>query len=274
MWHRFSALLDFELRQLDRFTGSAYRAIDFRVPPALYREWSVVTWNQPSSASVDPRVARRFLWGQVSGSPVGTLFIIEAETACDVAPYSVYPDEKEVLFRAGSQFQVLHRARPGLKSLLQAVMRCDLSTVDVCEMRELTLGCWRDLRRFLPPADLEGNTELLEFIDTLPTRRMVVRNVMTDVCQPMTSLAIRPGDGTSVLHMAVRVPNNLPCVQLVSARLAGHSFRHRDSEGFTALEVAIACGHADAAVYLMHRSSAWHYLLPSQLNSAASWVCC
>jgi len=184
----------------------------------------------------------------------------------------VYPDEKEVLFRAGSQFQVLHRARPGLKSLLQAVMRCDLSTVDVCEMRELTLGCWRDLQRFLPPTDLDRNIELLEFIDTIPTRRMVVRNVMKDVSQPMTTLAFRPSDGASVLHMAVRVPNNLPCVQLVSARLAEDSFRHRDSEGLTALEVAIACGHADVAVYLMHRSSTWNDLLPSQLDPAASWV--
>lgn len=41
-----------------------------------------------------------------------------------ISPYSVYPDEKEVLFLAGTQFQVLHRARPGLKTLLQAVMRC------------------------------------------------------------------------------------------------------------------------------------------------------
>ena len=106
-WRKFAFLLDSELRRLDRFKGNAYRAVDFRVPPKLYRVGNIVTWNQPSSASEDPRVAKGFLRRAGVGLPVGTIFIIQSITARQVSAHSVYPKEKEVLFLAGTQFQVL-----------------------------------------------------------------------------------------------------------------------------------------------------------------------
>ena len=105
-WQEYAYLLDFELEQMDRYVGDVYRAINFRVPQTLYQKGSVVTWNQPSSASSNPKVAKSFLQNCTGGAPVGTIFIIQSTTARPISKYSVYPEEEEVLFRAGTQFQV------------------------------------------------------------------------------------------------------------------------------------------------------------------------
>ena len=78
-----------------------------QVPRGLYNNGNVVTWNQPSSASEDPQVARRFLrTSGTGGRPVGSIFIIQSATGRAVRQHSVHTEEKEVLFLAGTQFQV------------------------------------------------------------------------------------------------------------------------------------------------------------------------
>ena len=37
-WKMFAYLLDFELRSLDTFVGNTYRAVNFRVSPAIYKQ--------------------------------------------------------------------------------------------------------------------------------------------------------------------------------------------------------------------------------------------
>ena len=57
---------------------------------------------------------------------MGTIFVIDSETARGVSRYSVYPEEAEVLFRAGTQFQVVKQVGAGLKSLIEVAMGCSL----------------------------------------------------------------------------------------------------------------------------------------------------
>ena len=128
-WRGFACLLDSELRQMDRFVGNAYRAVNFRVPAGLYQKGGVVTWNQPSSASSNPKVAKAFLQGGAGGALQGTIFILRSAAARGISAHSVYPHEAEVLFPAGTQFQVLSQADAGLKGLLEAAMRCTLQQV-------------------------------------------------------------------------------------------------------------------------------------------------
>eukprot|EP00667_Euglena_gracilis_P008562 EG_transcript_8673 len=272
VWKRFAFLLDFELQQLERFRGNAYRAIDFRVPLGLYEPGNVVTWNQPSSASSDPRVARGFLRAHTSGNPFGTIFIIDAKTARPISEHSVFPNEKEVLFPAGTQFQVLRHTETGMKHLLQSVMRCDLSHVDVLELRELLLDSWHDLPYYIPPPDRARNDALVDFVRSLPTHKGVVRAEVKDLSEPMTKLVWRREDRASVLHLAVLVPNNLPCLQLACARLDPRAYLHRDAAGRTALDVAIELRHEDAAVFLMQRCPAWRQLERAVLLQVLPWV--
>eukprot|EP00667_Euglena_gracilis_P001919 EG_transcript_1918 len=272
VWKRFAFLLDFELQQLERFRGNAYRAIDFRVPLGLYEPGNVVTWNQPSSASSDPRVARGFLRAHTAGTPHGTIFILEAQTARPISQYSLFPNEKEVLFPAGTQFQVLRHTEAGMKELLQSVMRCNLSDVDVLEVRELLLDSWLDLPYYIPPPDRRRNDALVDFVRSLPTHKGVVRAEVKDLSDPMTKLVWRQEDRASPLHLAVQVPNNLPCLQLVCARLDARAFLHQDLAGRTALDVAIELRHEDAAVFLMQRCPAWRQLERAVLLEVLPWV--
>ena len=137
-WQGFACLLDFELHQLKRFVGTVYRATPVQVPPSLYQKGNVVTWNHPSSTSSDARVAKMFLGGGDGGALKGSIFIIQSVTGRPIGEHSVYPREAEVLFRAGTQFQVKSQTPTGLKSLLESTMRCSLRSVDVYEV-------WRGL---------------------------------------------------------------------------------------------------------------------------------
>ena len=59
----------------------------------------VVTWNQPSSASSDPRVAKTFLRGRGQPHASGTVFIIKSLSGRCIEKYSVHPEEHEVCLR-------------------------------------------------------------------------------------------------------------------------------------------------------------------------------
>eukprot|EP00667_Euglena_gracilis_P000608 EG_transcript_608 len=272
-WQDFAALLDFELQQIECHTGSAFRAIDFPVPATLYQKGAVVTWNQPSSASTSPRVAKLFLQGGLGTKPSGTLFILQCHTARLVSSYSLHPEEREVLFRAGTQFQVVGRANEGLKNLLEETMWCTLQSVEVYELRELTLDSWRDLPSFLEHNDQLRNQELLDLIKSLPTHWGTCQRKTKLMCAPMTSLICREYDQATALHLAAAVPYNVACVHLVCARLQADHFTRRNADGLTALQVAVAVGHWECVVYLLHRGAPLTELTPEDLHRGMPWVC-
>eukprot|EP00667_Euglena_gracilis_P000474 EG_transcript_473 len=272
-WQDFATLLDFELQQIECYTGSVFRAIDFAVPPTLYQKGAVVTWNQPSSASTSPKVAKLFLQGGLGTKPSGTLFILQCHTARLVSSYSLHPEEREVLFRAGTQFQVVGRANDGLKNLLEETMWCTLQRVEVYELRELTLDSWRDVPLFMEPNDQLRNQELLDLIKSLPTHWGTCQRKTKLMCVPMTTLICREHDQATALHLAAAVPHNVACVHLVCARLKPEHFDQRNAEGLTALRVAAAAGHWECVVYLLHRGASLSELKRRDLHRGMPWVC-
>ena len=272
-WRAYAYLLDCELRELPRFEGMVYRAVPCRLPVSLYSKGNVVTWNQPSSASEDPRIARRFLKSK-GHWPTGTIFIIHSVTGRPIKEYSLHKEEKEVLFLTGTQFQVVNQADVGLKMLLEVAMRCNLSQVDVYEMRELVLDSWCDVEGYVDAAQSTHNNRLFDLIRQQPTNPCVLpgRNVVKECCVPMSSL-LRSDDGSTALHLAAAVPNNLPCVQLVCSALQEGDDGARNGEGKTALEVAVDMGHKDTAVFLLQRFQGWRQLSQVQCCKALPWIC-
>eukprot|EP00669_Euglena_mutabilis_P008374 TRINITY_DN3446_c0_g1_i1.p1 TRINITY_DN3446_c0_g1~~TRINITY_DN3446_c0_g1_i1.p1 ORF type:complete len:807 (+),score=209.40 TRINITY_DN3446_c0_g1_i1:215-2422(+) len=272
-WRPFAALLDHELKMVELFAGNCYRSVDCVVPPELYQKGAVVTWNQPSSASTSPKVAKLFLRGGTGrGIPSGTLFIIHAVTARPVSKYSVHPEEAEVLFRAGTQFQVRNKADKGLKELLEAAMRCNLGQVEVYELREAALDSWHDVPDFLDPVDKLRNAELLDLIASLPKRLVVRRTAVKEISVPMTTLIRRPSDKATALHLAVSIPENLSCVQLISAQLSPDDFSATGGAALTPLQLAAKLEHADVAVHLLHRGASMAELSDEDLCAAAPWI--
>ena len=257
-WQPYAHLLDQELLLMDRFEGSVYRGVHFRLPEDLYKALRVVTWNNPTCASEDPRQARLFLGSKQGGCPVGTLFVIRSITGHRIAAHSLHPEEQEVVFRAGTQFQVQPLPSAGMKQLLEVAMRCSLQDVAVYELHELTLDSWMDLKDALPPSDVERNRGLLDLIDQQVDFPVFVRGAAKwATAQRMTELMEFP-KGTA-LHMAVAVPNNMACVHLVCSQLRRDDPRvwSTDSEGRTAFQVAMSTSNEDAAVYLLQRFSGW-----------------
>ena len=273
LWRSYSFVLHQELQQLQRCEGSVYRAIDFRVSPTLYRRGNVVTWNQPSSASEDPRVARHFLKNNGGGPPIGTIFIIHSVSGRPIWRHSVHEEEREVVFVAGTQFQVVSQADMGLKQLLEAAMRNSMKEVDVYELRELTLDSWRDVQSFVDAPQVAPNRELWDLIAEQPTELRVCRNQLKEVCDPMSVLLRREGDGATALHLAAGVPDNLKCLQLVCSGLETQEGAAKDMAGNTALQVAIKNKHHDAAVFLLQRFGGWADLSQLEMCSVLPWLC-
>ena len=271
-WRAFAYLLDCELRELPRLEGIVYRAVPRRLPASLYRKGNVVTWNQPSSTSEDPRVARHFLTSRSRVRPTGAIFIIHSVTGRPIKEHSLYKEEKEVLFPAGTQFQVVNQADVGLKTLLEAAMRCNLQEVDVYEVRELVLDSWCDVETYVDATRSTQNPELFDLIRQQPTQPVALRNVVKRCCGPMSSL-LRREDGATALHLAAAVPNNLPCVQVVCSALQDGDDLARDGDGRTALCVAVDMGHEDSALFLLQRFRGWTQLSQAQCRKALPWVC-
>jgi hypothetical protein len=94
------------LSHLPNFEGQTYRGVDFSaLPPSVaeqYQPGSVVTEAAFTSTTTDVGVAT----GGFNGD---TLMIIEGQSGTDVAPYSQYPDESEILYDKGTDFLVTDR---------------------------------------------------------------------------------------------------------------------------------------------------------------------
>ena len=98
------------LRKLPRFTGrTLYRGVrkDTNIDRGNYAEGNVVTWSAFSSTSPSMSTTKAFLAkGSSDGKSSGTLFIIEKAWGYDLRPYSLYPDEDEILLEPERQFKV------------------------------------------------------------------------------------------------------------------------------------------------------------------------
>ena len=72
-----------------------------------YFEGSIITWPALSSTSPDMNTTKNFLAkGSKTGKAVGTLFIIEGGWGYDIQPYSLFPDEAEILLEPERHFMV------------------------------------------------------------------------------------------------------------------------------------------------------------------------
>ena len=72
-----------------------------------YHKGNVVTWPALSSTSPDMEATKAFLGkGSKSGEATGTLFIIDKGWGYDIQPYSLLPDEEEILLEPEKRFSV------------------------------------------------------------------------------------------------------------------------------------------------------------------------
>ena len=96
------------LRRLPRRKGvTLYRGIREGVNMSLYREGSHVVWRGLSSTSPDMGATKAFLANSPSTEQMkGTLFVIENGWGYDLQPYSMFPDEEEILLEPLRCFRV------------------------------------------------------------------------------------------------------------------------------------------------------------------------
>ena len=89
------------LRKLPRVTGrTLYRGVrgGVSLDKDHYHKGNVVTWSALSSTSPDLNTTKAFLAkGSKSGKEAGTLFIIDKGWGYDIQPYSLFPDEEEII---------------------------------------------------------------------------------------------------------------------------------------------------------------------------------
>ena len=103
-------LLMTALRKLPRVTGrTLYRGLrcNVNLSENYYRKENIVMWGSLSSTSPDMEATKAFLAkGSKSGKAEGTLFIIDDGWGYDIQPYSLFPDEVEILLEPERQFKV------------------------------------------------------------------------------------------------------------------------------------------------------------------------
>ena len=98
------------LRKLPRYTGmTLYRGVrsGVKMDKDHYCKGSIITWSALSSTSPDMNAIKGFLSSDSEGgSASGVLFIIEDGWGYDVQPYSLYPDDAEILLEPEREFMV------------------------------------------------------------------------------------------------------------------------------------------------------------------------
>lgn len=91
------------LRKLPRVEGKTlYRGMKETVNKNSYKKGKIITWAGFSSTSPDMKVTKEFL----SKNASGTLFVIENGWGYDIQPYSMFPDEEEILLEPGQRFEI------------------------------------------------------------------------------------------------------------------------------------------------------------------------
>ena len=78
-------------------------------PTVDYTEGNAVVWQGVSSTSPDIKVTKAFLAkGSKSGKAEGTLFIIEGGWGYNIQPYSIFPNEEEIVIEPVRKFRVMN----------------------------------------------------------------------------------------------------------------------------------------------------------------------
>ncbi|CAF2819422.1 unnamed protein product [Rotaria sp. Silwood2] len=104
-WFSFLKLFDTALSKLPTVKGNVWRGISSDVSN-YYTENELLTWWSVSSCSLSLNVVQGFL----SSNKKSTLFMIEAVNGKNLAGYTVYPNEKEVVLKLGSKFRAKSNA--------------------------------------------------------------------------------------------------------------------------------------------------------------------
>lgn len=101
------------LRKLPRYSGKTlYRGMRESIDKRLYTAGNIVVWHEITSTSTEINVVKTSLetreWedNREYKKARGTLFIIESGWGYDVQPYSVFPDEEEILLEPEREFKV------------------------------------------------------------------------------------------------------------------------------------------------------------------------
>lgn len=123
------------LRKLPRVTGiTLYRGVRgvVKLDEDHYHEGNVITWPVISSTSpVIDEVKESLAAGSESGEAVGTLFVIENAWGYNIQPYSLFPNEAEILIEPDRQFKVISVARDDLTVVTLQMLDTPLSLPDV-----------------------------------------------------------------------------------------------------------------------------------------------
>lgn len=93
------------VRKLPRSEGrTLYRGMRDAIEIDKYTEGEVVTWPGFSSTSPDMKATKAFL--SEAEVVTGTLFVIEDGWGYNIQPYSMFPEEEEILLEPGRRFRV------------------------------------------------------------------------------------------------------------------------------------------------------------------------
>ena len=99
------------LRKLPRVTGwTLYRGVrgEVNFDKDHYYKGNTVFWPALSFTSPNMNATKAFLAkGLKGGKAKGTLFIINNAWGYDIQPYSLFPDEEEILLEPERQFRVI-----------------------------------------------------------------------------------------------------------------------------------------------------------------------
>ncbi|CAF4491395.1 unnamed protein product [Rotaria magnacalcarata] len=100
-WFSYLKLFDTAVRKLPKVKGIIWRAVAGNVTSG-YATNKTVTWWTVSSCSTSADVVKAFL----KPDQEATLFMIEAVAGRNLAGYTMYPDEQEVILEFGTQLLV------------------------------------------------------------------------------------------------------------------------------------------------------------------------
>jgi hypothetical protein len=104
-WFAYLKLFDTALNKLPTLKENVWRGICSDVIN-YYNENQLFTWWSVSSCSLSTHVVQSFLNPDIKS----TLFMIEAINGKNLAGYTIYPNEKEVILRLGTKLRVKSNA--------------------------------------------------------------------------------------------------------------------------------------------------------------------
>ena len=126
------------LRKLPRVTGQVlYRGVrgEVNLDKDHYSKGNVVVWPALSSTSPDMSTTKAFLEKgskkKKKGKESGTLFIISNAWGYNIQPYSLFPDEEEILLEPERQFHVVSVLRAAFTIINLEMLDTPLSAPEV-----------------------------------------------------------------------------------------------------------------------------------------------